>query len=70
MCILLILNYLLYFRVTIAFFAISGLDVLDSLKLISDNLRIDIINWIYNHQIVPETTETQCGGFEVMKFTI
>lgn len=54
-----------FFRVTIAFFAVSGLDVVDSLDLISDKLRNDIINWMYRLQIVPKENALQCGGFQV-----
>lgn len=53
---------------TIAFFAVSGLDVVDSLDLISDKLRNDIINWMYRLQIVPKENELQCGGFQVFSF--
>lgn len=53
---------------TIAFFAVSGLDVVDSLDLISDKLRNEIINWMYRLQIVPKENELQCGGFQVRSF--
>lgn len=51
-------------RVTIAFFAVSGLDVLDSLHLLSDSFKTDIINWIYNLQVVPKPGARPCGGIQ------
>lgn len=49
------LNYTLYFhyRLTIAFFALSGLDVLDSLDVITDE-KEKIIDWIYSLQVLPD----------------
>ncbi|CAL1526968.1 unnamed protein product [Lymnaea stagnalis] len=50
-------------RVSVAFFAISGLDVLESLKDI-DEKRDNIIKWIYSLQIQPDlngTNHKQCG---------
>lgn len=46
-----------------SFFAISGLDVLDSLALV-EKQKHDIINWIYQFQIIPDQTEDgleRCG---------
>ena len=40
---------------TIAFFAISGLDLLDSLKSL-DKEREAIIEWIYSLQVLPNKT--------------
>ena len=34
------------------FFALSGLDIMDALE-IPDNVREDIINWLYAQQILP-----------------
>lgn len=51
-------------RVTIAFFAVNGLDVLDSLHLLSDSFRTDIINWIYSLQVVPKPGARPCGGIQ------
>lgn len=49
---------------TIAFFAVSGLDVLDHLDLLSLDQRGQIVNWIYRHQIAPSAASAvQCGGF-------
>ncbi|KAL7741505.1 hypothetical protein ACLKA6_000820 [Drosophila palustris] len=50
-------------RSTIVFFAICGLDVLNSLNLVSPQLREDIINWTYGGLVVPRETEKRCGGF-------
>ncbi|XP_058448420.1 geranylgeranyl transferase type-1 subunit beta [Malaya genurostris] len=51
-------------RVTIAFFAVSGLDVLDALYLLSDSFKSDIVNWIYNLQVVPKPGARPCGGIQ------
>lgn len=49
---------------TIAFFAISGLDVLDHLDILSVDQRTHIVNWIYRHQVAPKAdNRVQCGGF-------
>jgi len=56
-----ILFYL--FRLSISFFAISGLDVLDRLALV-EKQKHDIINWIYQFQIITDQTENgleRCG---------
>ncbi|XP_055713157.1 geranylgeranyl transferase type-1 subunit beta [Phlebotomus papatasi] len=50
-------------RVTIAFFAVSGLDVLDSLDLLTPSQRQNIINWIYSYQVIPKGG-TKCGGLQ------
>ncbi|RXG68927.1 Geranylgeranyl transferase type-1 subunit beta [Armadillidium vulgare] len=39
-------------RVTVLFFALSGLDILDSLDVISEEERERIIDWIYSMQVV------------------
>lgn len=52
------------FRVTIAFFAICGLDVLDSLSSIPDEMKQNIIDWVYSHQVVPKENGRPCGGFQ------
>ena len=40
------------FRVTVAFFALSGLDVLGALGVI-DSSKENVINWIYSNQVLP-----------------
>lgn len=51
---------------TIAFFAVSGLDVLDSLDMLSVEQTANIIDWIYRHQVAPAVdSPMQCGGFLV-----
>ena len=40
---------------TIAFFAISGIDLLDSLAVL-DKERQAIIEWIYSLQVLPDST--------------
>ncbi|KAH9505085.1 Geranylgeranyl transferase type-1 subunit beta [Bulinus truncatus] len=50
-------------RVSVAYFAISGLDVLEALKEINDR-RDNIIQWIYSLQVQPDATGqnlSQCG---------
>lgn len=49
-------------RLTILFFALSGIDILDSLKSIEDK-RESIINWIYSYQILSKDMEDNKGGF-------
>lgn len=57
--------FLLNFRVTLLFFAISGLDVLNCLEnVISTDRRKDIIDWIYKLQVVPNESSSNldaCG---------
>lgn len=51
-------------RMTIAFFAVSGLDVLDQLSVLTPEHHMQIINWIYKHQVAPSPDDpVQCGGF-------
>lgn len=53
------------YRVTIAFFAVCGLDVLGCLDLLSDKKRQEICDWIYRHQVVPHaSSKYHCGGFQ------
>jgi len=47
------------------FFAVCGLDVLNSLHLVPPQLRQDIIDWIYGGLVVPRDNEKNCGGFMV-----
>lgn len=52
-------------RVTIAFFAVCGLDVLDSLDTVPEPMKKNIIDWVYSHQVVPKNeTAAPCGGFQ------
>ena len=48
-------------RMTILFFALSGLDLLNALDKIQ-NETTNIINWIYSLQILPENTDTAATG--------
>jgi len=50
-------------RATIAYFAVSGIDILDSLDLLSDDAKQNIINWIYSLQVIP-SGDRRCGGFQ------
>lgn len=48
-------------RVSLAYFAVSGLDVLGRLHVI-DNMRDDIVNWVYNNLINCDIdNEHRCG---------
>lgn len=49
-------------RVMIAFFAVSGLDILDRLDLVSDKSRQNIIDWIYNQQFIRDPTRAGITG--------
>lgn len=51
-------------RVTIAFFAVCGLDILDSLDIIKESTIRDIINWIYRYQVVSKEGQVECSGFQ------
>lgn len=51
-------------RVTIAFFAVCGLDVLDSLDTVPDEMKKNICDWVYSHQVVPKEGALACGGFQ------
>lgn len=42
----------LHCRVTIAYFAISGLDVLDALDEIPEDRKRGIIQWLYSLQVI------------------
>lgn len=55
-------------RATIAFFAVSGLDVLDSLDLLSDEAKQNIINWMYQLQVITKGKKS-FGGFQVCGYT-
>ena len=43
-------------RMTLLFFCLSGLDVLNSLETVNDR-RAEIIDWIYAQQILPDATD-------------
>ncbi|XP_022238442.1 geranylgeranyl transferase type-1 subunit beta-like [Limulus polyphemus] len=50
-------------RLTVAFFAISGLDLLDAIDAIKDE-KEKIIEWIYSYQVLPdkiESNRSRCG---------
>ncbi|KAF6126359.1 protein geranylgeranyltransferase type I subunit beta [Phyllostomus discolor] len=51
-------------RLTIAFFALSGLDMLDSLDVVN---KEDIIEWIYSLQVLP-TEDSDKNLFVIRKF--
>lgn len=51
-------------RLTMAFFAISGLDILNALDVLDDEKKEHIIGWIYRLQVVPDGSESswkKCG---------
>lgn len=41
-------------RLTMAFFAISGLDILNALDVLDEEKKEHIIGWIYRLQVVPD----------------
>jgi geranylgeranyl transferase type-1 subunit beta len=41
-------------RLTIAFFSISGLDILNALDVLDEEKKEHIIDWIYRLQVVPD----------------
>ena len=52
------------YRMTVLFFAVCGLDILNSLDAIRPYEREQIIEWIYAQQILPHTTgetTSYCG---------
>lgn len=49
---------LLFFRIVIAFFAISGLDILNHIDTLTDEYKNNIINWIYRLQTVDDEGNT------------
>ena len=46
-------DFFFFSRVTVAFFALSGLDVLNSLHLVENN-KEEMIEWIYSNQKLPD----------------
>lgn len=50
-------------RLTIVFFALSGLDVLDALDAVDKNVMIE---WIYSLQVLP-TEDRECEAFTFLK---
>ncbi|XP_075152131.1 geranylgeranyl transferase type-1 subunit beta [Haematobia irritans] len=51
-------------RGTISFFAVCGLDVLNSLHLLTKEMRQNIIDWTYGSLVVPKPGERNCSGFQ------
>lgn len=49
---------------TIAFFATCGLDILNSIDILSDETKRNIIDWVYRHQVIPNGNGPVCGGFQ------
>ncbi|XP_071485218.1 geranylgeranyl transferase type-1 subunit beta-like [Diadema antillarum] len=45
-------------RLTVAFFALSGLDILGSLDIVEAEKQ-EIINWIYSLQVLPDTANSE-----------
>jgi len=48
-------------RVTIAFFSVSGMDILDKLDLLSGERKDEIIDWVYSLQFVSENYPERAG---------
>lgn len=53
-------------RLTIVFFALSGLDVLDALDAVDKNIMIE---WIYSLQVLP-TKNRKCKAFTFLPSTL
>lgn len=53
-----------FHRVTIAFFAVCGLDVLNALDTVPQLTKQNICDWVYSHQVVPKEGAPACGGFQ------
>lgn len=52
-------------RVSLAFFAICGLDVLDLLETLSEQRRQEVCDWLYRYQVTADpAAPVQCGGFQ------
>lgn len=43
-----------FHRLTLTFFALSGLDLLDAVDRIPPEVRSGLVDWIYMHQLEPE----------------
>jgi len=52
-------------RVTVAYFAISGLDLLDRLDMLEDQ-KASMVNWLYNCLISPPPGQEQVVGEDVL----
>ena len=52
------------FRITILFFALSGLDLLNALDRVEEDKQ-GMINWIYAQQIVP-SFEGNCKNYDFL----
>ncbi len=55
-------------RMTILYFGLSGLDLLDSLSVLSDEQKEQMIEWIYSQQIVPNDGNLHQCGFRGSSF--
>lgn len=55
--ILFVFSLSLFHRMTILFFCLSGLDILDNISVIDSERRAEIIEWIYSHQILPDQSD-------------
>jgi geranylgeranyl transferase type-1 subunit beta len=58
-------------RLTMGFFAISGLDILNALDVLDDKKKEHIIDWIYRLQVVPDSSRKEnwyIYGREVLLF--
>lgn len=52
----------------IAYFSLSGLDILNALDKLDIDTTNKIIEWIYELQITSEQTDLPVGGFQVNYF--
>ena len=59
-----LLNLLPTLRVTVLFFGLCGLDILNSIGMVPSHEREQIIEWIYAQQVLPDKS-----GLKVFIFT-
>ncbi|XP_076803518.1 geranylgeranyl transferase type-1 subunit beta-like [Clavelina lepadiformis] len=48
-------------RLTVTFFALSGLDILGALDTLTDTNKQEIIDWIYSLQVIPNRSKSNLG---------
>ncbi|KAI9009155.1 terpenoid cyclases/protein prenyltransferase alpha-alpha toroid [Hyaloraphidium curvatum] len=49
-------------RMTLLFFALAALDLLDCISSFSESEKAGIIRWVYSQQILPESADDDCVG--------
>ena len=54
-----VIVYLIFYSVTVCYFALSALDLLDGLHLVSEKKR-EIVDWIYSLQVADKGKHDYC----------